>query len=432
MRQFVVVIGIILSASAAAQSLSGRVFDRKTKAPIANCLVLLKGKLNNTVTDQRGKFNLMLPEKEQDIKLVFTVLGYSNAEFNLSSYTSDTFYLSQKSIELKEIVISANKKMIVNKKSDDFVLDFDLLNGNVLLLMAGPQHNILKLVDENGENMSRLPVNKNAERLDYDCLGNLQLYSADSSWQIYYDFEKLNALHPFSSVASNDVLSGCVCSDGLNYYFQKCTYKNLRTEYFYYNVFDRGKRHSLVQFEDSQKVKIFQHDFDLDYFLKARRGSGYTLYAEPIAQMKEHLEQYREQVPLTWQYSKLLGKVETQMLRVDTTVYLFNFTDSLTYKVENNGKVEPFSKLILLRTNNIHKKVFADGDYKHTYMATFDNSKLALLKFDVRNGKELTKTEIDNVPFFPKKILVQNGSVYFLQKNLAEQQVYKLVRYELE
>lgn len=432
MRSFLLAFMTLFVSLAAAQTVRGKLLDKKTGQPLPNALVLVKGKLINTITDQTGRFQIKVPYTQPTSTLVITLLGYYSAEFEVDAIQSDTFFLIQKSIELREVVIAATKKNIVNKKSDESILDFDLLNDQFIYLSAAPGHNLLKLINESGETQSTLKVNPNTDKLNYDCVGNLQLFSKDSTWQIYYDFVKLNNLNAYHITTYNSVLGNCVCSDARNYYFQTLTYKNLRTEFFYYNVNEKGKPKPLVKFENKEKVKFFQKDYDLDYFLRARRASHYTMYAEPLDVMKQKLEIYREQVSLDWEYSKLLGSVETQMLKVDTSLYLVNFTDTSIFVLGPKAEVIPVCKLEVYKEPGLEAKVYVDVDFRETYLVKYSESRLDFYKFDLRSGKYLSKSSLEHVPFLPKKILIKSGAAYFMQKNLADEQVYKLVKYYLD
>ncbi len=432
MRSLLLAFMTLFVSLAVSQNIRGVLLDKKTGTAIPNALVLVKGKLLNTVSDQAGRFHLKVPYTQPTHTLVITLLGYYSAEFPVDAIQSDTFFLVQKSIELREIVISATKKNIVNKKSDEAILDFDLLNDQFIYLSAYPGHNILKMINESGDIQSRLNVNPNTDKLNYDCVGNLQLFSKDSTWQIYYDFVKLNNLNAYHINTYNSVLGNCVCSDSHNYYFQTHTYKNLRTEFFYYNVNEKGRPRPLVKFENEAKVKVFQKDYDINYFLKARRASGYTMYAEPLDVMKQKLEIYREQVKLSWEYSKLLGSVETQLLKVDTNLYLVNFTDTVVFALGAKAEAIPLCKLQVFKEPGLETKVYVDADFRETYLVKYADKQLQFYKFDIRSGKFISKSSVEHVPFLPKKILIKSGAAYFMQKNLADEQVYKLVKYNLD
>ncbi|MGZ4047898.1 MAG: carboxypeptidase-like regulatory domain-containing protein [Bacteroidia bacterium] len=414
-----------------AQDFKGIVISKNTQKPVSGCLVIVKGTTINSITDEKGNFSISFPSGKQNNSFVFTILGYNTAEYDLSSYKKDTFYITQKEIQLKEVTVSSNKKNILNPKNAESILDFDLLNDNLVILIAGTSKNNLRLMDETGTVLSNLKVDRHSETLMHDCIGNLHLISTDTAWQVFYNYISLNILKSYPKSLFESVLGNCVCMNNKNYYFQNKTYRNLRTDYFYYNENEKGVKHDLVKFQDSSKIKSFETDYSLEYFLDIRRQSHNTMYSEPVDSIIKHLEQYRTELPLDWKYRCWLGEVETQMIKIDSNSFIINFTDSTIYSVAKNNEVKYLSKLPGLKNKKILSKIYVDDDYMETYLIAFAENKLTFIKIDLTTGKELSQTAILNMPFLPKKIIINSGSAYFIQKNLADEQSYKIIKYYL-
>jgi hypothetical protein len=420
---------ILLSGNVSAQTLHGYVVDKNNFKPVADCIIILKGEPTPAVSNSKGEFNFPKTEKDK-ASLIFTMIGYVTIEYKLSAYKKDTFFISPKNISLKEIEIQRKPKKILNEKSNESILDFDLLNKDVILLTAGMDHNYLRLIDDSGNKISNMAVDKNTESLKHDCLTNLQLFNKDSVWQIFYDYEKLNLLNACSKQTYSRVLENCVCSCDHNYYFKTMEYRNLRANYFYYNEFEKRKRHELIQFKDSSKMRRFALDYDLNYFLEQRRKFG--LYPESVDSIKAKIEMYRAALPLDWSYSHWLGSVETEMIKTDSGLYLLNFTDTSIFQVNKNNEVKFVSRLNCLHYKDLIHKVYLDAENNETYVISFSGSNLTFIKFNLASGKEISQTSIPNIPYLPKKIIVHSHEAYYIEKNLADQQVYKMVRYRLD
>ncbi len=420
-----------ISAGLFSQVFTGTVLDKNTRKPIPDCLVILKGTTKTSVTGTDGKFSISFPVNNPNTSLIVTLIGYNTIEYKVSEKRNDTIYMVSKNIQLKEVTITANKKNILNPKSTDAILDFDLLDDNLVLLTAGDGKNNLKLIDDFGESITSLKVHKHSESLKHDCIGNLQLFSPDSVWQVFYDYVKLNSMNPYSLANYNEILGHCVCSDNNSYYFQSLTYRKLRTEYFYYKESEKGVRHSLVKFQDTSKIRCFELDYDLHYFLKVRLDSKYTIYNEPIDVIKKNIDTYREQLELDWAYNKWLGSVETEMVKTDSNLFIVNFTDTVIYSVDKSNNVKFNSKFNVLRYRNLLHKVYTDQEYRENYLVQFADNILSVIKFDITSGKEIAKTEIANTPYLPRKIIINGGKAYFIQKNLVDDQPYKVIKYYL-
>lgn len=422
---------LLLGITAFSQDIKGFVINKNNRKPVPECLVIVKGTTQASVTNENGAFEFILRNKQQNPTLVLTMLGYATVEYELNNYKKDTFYITPKDVLLKEVVVSANKKNTLNPGNVESILDFDLLSDELVILTAGAAKNNLRLIDETGKVLYNLKVDSRSETLKHDCIGNLHLLSPDSTWQVFNDYTKLNTLEPHSLSVFKQVLGNCVCVNNKNYYFQTAAYRSLRTNYFYYNEEAKGQRQELVAFQDTAKIKSFEQDYNLQYFLDVRRKSNYSMYNEPVDSIKLKMEHYREALPLDWTYNSWLGKVETQMIKVDTSTFIINFTDTVVYAVSKNNKVNAIAKMNVLKTKKLLPKVYIDADYKETYLTAFGDSKLTLIRFDIQSGTELSRTDIPGVPFLPAKIIIDSGKAYFIQKNLADEQSYKIIKYYL-
>ncbi|MCE3278308.1 MAG: CarboxypepD reg-like domain [Bacteroidetes bacterium] len=420
----------LVSGSVKSQNITGVIFDAKTFHPLSDCLVIIKGTTTSTVSGPNGEFSFPSSIQNKTAVLVFTTLGYNTIEYSLDKHKKDTFYIHPKEIQLREIEIAAEKKTLLNPGSEEKILDFDFLNEHLIILVPGKSFNILKLLNERGEFISGLKVNRDSDKLLHDCLGNLQLLSMDSAWQIFYDYEKLNTLNPYTRSNYENILGNCICSCNNNFYFQKMEYRNLRTSYYYFCEKEKGIRHDLASFGDTAKIRRFELDYDLHYFLDVRRKSNYSMYNEPVDSIKVKMQKYREELSLDWVYTNWLGQIETQLLKNDTSLYLINFTDSAIYSIKNDNP--HFISKLRADTKGLIAKIYTDEDYNDNYLLRFMNNKLIVSLLDIENGKAISEEEIPAVPYLPDKIIIKEGKVFYIQKNLADQQAYKLIKYYLK
>ncbi|MDQ3045909.1 MAG: carboxypeptidase-like regulatory domain-containing protein [Bacteroidota bacterium] len=431
MFRLILLLLFLITGKVFSQTITGTVLDAKKMTPLPDCIVILKGHTVTSVTTEKGNFTISLPQGLNDPILVFSQIGYHTAVFKIKSLR-DTFYLTAKDIQLKEIEIVAQKKTILNAESTESLLDFDFLNEHIIQLVAGADGNALKLMNDRGALIAKIKVNKNSSYLKKDCLGNLQLISEDSTWQVFYDFEKLNILNPYTLQNYQFLLGNCVCVNKENYYFREMEYRNLRCNYYYFSEKDKGVRNSLAGFSDSAKIRRFEMDYNLQYFLNERRKSNYTVYNESVDVIKKKIRQYREELPLDWGYISWLGSVETEMVRNDSALYIVNFTDTLIYSIQANT-IKPLCRLYAaIGKKHLLSHVYTDIFSNENYLVQFTNSNLIVTRFNIESGKELSRTEIPGVPYMPKKIVFSGGSAFFIRKNLADDQPYQLTRYKLD
>lgn len=119
---FLVLFLFVNTSSLLAQSLSAYVLDSISKEPIPYVTVLLNNK--GVITNEDGKFSFILDDvfKESD-SLFISCIGYESVAKQLSEFKTNEILLSQKAIELKEVIVS-NK----NYTADEII---DLVQDNL-------------------------------------------------------------------------------------------------------------------------------------------------------------------------------------------------------------------------------------------------------------------------------------------------------------
>jgi hypothetical protein len=122
--------------------------------------------------------------------------------------------------------------------------------------------------------------------------------------------------------------------------------------------------------------------------------------------------------------------METQMFRSDTSVLIADFTDTTILEVSRNNQVKYHCPMSAYRKGFL-RHVYVDAESGEVYFAGFELNTLTFIRFDISNGKKLAETFIPGIPYAPKKIIIKGGNAFFIQKNLADEQVYKIIRYSL-
>lgn len=106
---FFVLLFLSISAQAQSLSLSGKVFDAKTKAPLYYTVVNLKGTHVYDLTKEDGSFSLSEIKKGKYTMLI-SVLGYQAQEKEIDFQSSQhgiKIYLNPSSLDLKEVTVTA-------------------------------------------------------------------------------------------------------------------------------------------------------------------------------------------------------------------------------------------------------------------------------------------------------------------------------------
>lgn len=106
---------VCLSAcfSFAQQTLKGQLVDEQTKEPVEFANIGIIGKGIGTVTDEKGRFALLVPDSLVGEKLRVSRIGYKTRELSVKDVEKQlVLYLAQASTNLNEVAVSAKKLKI--------------------------------------------------------------------------------------------------------------------------------------------------------------------------------------------------------------------------------------------------------------------------------------------------------------------------------
>jgi TonB-linked SusC/RagA family outer membrane protein len=101
----VVVLLLLLSGAALAQTVSGRITSAEDGSTLPGVNILVKGTTNGTITNFDGTYKLNVPAT--DVVLVFSYVGYNTQEITLSGRTSLDVVLTTDATQLSELVVTA-------------------------------------------------------------------------------------------------------------------------------------------------------------------------------------------------------------------------------------------------------------------------------------------------------------------------------------
>ena len=99
------------------KSITGKVLDSATLAPLQNVSITAKNSAKGGLTDAEGKFSI---RTDQDVrKIVFTITGYHSSTISLTDAPVQEFtvLLSKSYSTLEDVVVNAKKGRYRNKNN---------------------------------------------------------------------------------------------------------------------------------------------------------------------------------------------------------------------------------------------------------------------------------------------------------------------------
>jgi len=395
------------------KQLTIHILDEQTKDPIQFCFAIVKGKNNSAQSDEHG---LIIIPLEANDTLVIYQLGYYIKKIATSDVTKNNnlVLLKSKIITLNEISIKSSKRDTLQANNNVVFLDFDFYDDYILALInKGGKHNSVLILNMNGVSISEKKLSINSETIFKDCFENIHLITKDSSYQIYYNYQHVNLLEPYSISAFNSFLKPCECYNGNNSIFKITHYKKLKNTFILYDNKSQNNKQIIACISDSEAIKGFNMDYDINYFLSQRK-SGID-YKTSASEINNHIDQLREQVTLPFDYANLLKPVESEIKKIDSTFILIDYSHQLISTFSTNGKL--INTIFLNSLKEMIPKLNIDYDTQNLIFSKLNNKGILILyRFDKNKNKLTHQFELKSF-YFIKKIKIKANNLYFINKD---------------
>lgn len=423
---FLFFLGVISAGVAqTSYSISGKVTDASTQLPLPFAAVMLKGTFVSTEANAAGEFTISVTDKSHTL-IVFQY-GYATKEqmVNAAEQKDLLISLQAKAYNLAEVVVRDKRTDTLQANNHTEFLAFEFYdNFLVALVDKGRRYKLVQLLDESGKVIGERKAPAGVDALFKDCLGNVQLLSKDSSYQFYYNYETIEFLPPYSLALFARMLKPCQCISGDNYYFKEVTYKNLKNTYYLINRYDRQKKMLFTKVENTDAINAFNTDYDINYFLAMRRkGAGYAMQVEDI---KLRIDELREDLPLSSDYLFKLNPVKSDLVKLDSSLLVVDYTHRMLYRHHPSGNLLKSDSLLL---KGLSPFVIQDADQRKLYFVKELNGLMSLYEYR-QPPAELKALVVEGYRFI-RNVRCRNGTLYFLGRNSARDQVTKIFTYRL-
>lgn len=413
----------------------GIVKDEQSLKPIPNVNIKIFETTQGTSTDNAGMFTIKL--EKIPTALVFTCVGYENEYYKISeiSLKPVEFLLSSKAYTLKEVNIISKNYSFLFKNQDYSVLDYELMDDNVLLLVfrTNLKQSQAILINRFGDTLavSQLPEVP-ASRFYKDFLSNIHYFSkSDNSYQCYYKkaTNSIDFLFRTKIDSIEKLVKPFLFKMQGRLYFQESYANGFGTVLGYYEK-GRGKQY-IGKFLNEGKTKEFNDDQIFYTKWNAFIAGAANI---PIENFENDSRFYNstEARAHSFEYFNMIFPV----FKInDTTIAFFNFGDNVIDYMTKDGKITKtvpisFHKETILNADTISKIRLSDSgwrwgnvilvdEFNHNFYTTYLKiGMIRINRIDIETGM-LKKGTIIPLPF-PEKMEIYDGEVYFLNRGNDE------------
>jgi len=416
--------------------LRGTIINNLTNLPIEKANLKVQNTPLGTATDARGKFGLDL--KKLPVEVEITCVGYEPLTIEVSKVLAKPveIRLKPKMYNLEGVTISEKKAVPVYEDRNYSVLDYEMMDDNLLLLVFRYQlkRSVLLLLTRLGDTLLQADLPESPpEKLYKDILGNVHYFSKKGfAYQCFYDNSLNRLMFPFRlSIDSLRMYMGNLqfkLKDRL--VFQEHCADGFSTLLGFYDK-EHGKKY-VQRTGDQSKARNYYND--VYYFANSPRRRDDTLQA-----MRDFQKRSFEM------FYKPASSAKIVKIGPDK-VALFNFSnDTLEVRNSDLGLIsktyfdfhkeaeENFLTSIATAFSGNQWKwkrdILTDDKTNAVYTVFERHGRTKLCTIDLLTGKLAAEHELPLL--FAKKIILYRGEAFFMYKEIGDDEKWKLYKTRL-
>ena len=202
---------------------------------------------HGTVTNAKGQYALMLPERNNRINLHYSCIGYQDTVVGITPKQLErdsiniSFKMRKQEYALNEVSILADRPHFEGDRN--IIMDFEVYEGIVCMLQGNGNKYRLLLADVDIKVFDTVPIPKRIKptRLLKDCMGNCQLMASDSVYQIDLN-DKTKPFIATERYRYNTVMGDCLFLTDHHLYLRKTIMQGFSSMFYRIDVATKEKQ----------------------------------------------------------------------------------------------------------------------------------------------------------------------------------------------
>jgi len=428
-RLAIIAILLVFSLFAKSQThvLKGIIIDDLSQKPVQGVTIKVERSKTGTFTDRNGRFTL--PLKKLPVTLQLTAIGYETMMLDITRYVSDTVRIPLKSqiYMLEGVAISASPVIPVFKDDHYSVLDYEIMDDNLLLLVYRYRlkRSQLVLLTRLGDTLDYTDAPEIPSKLYKDALENVHYVTQDGrAYQcfFYVGAKKLIFTHITQYDTLYDIMKSFTFSINNRLYFQEYSPDGFISSIGYWQS-SKGKHYTRF-IRDEEMIWRMKDD------LRARKAGFCALPADNMFYYKKinaPLYKFGNDRMLLFNFpNDSIEILDTGTNIISGVPITFHKEDELNFGNQLGHVFDNIGKSFISGKDKWGKNILMDVPAEKAYTYNIKNGIYHLKQIDLYTGE---LDDCKSIPYiFPKKVQIYKGEVYFLYKGLGEKDKWKLLK----
>lgn len=387
------------------------VTDEKGK-PINDVYVVEE--INNNYLGATKNGMLTIKVSSEPFLILFSHVSYKKKIVNLEKYLKEgkqtiQVVLEKKSVDLNEVNISAEKNDLAYKNEKINVMDYEFYENSFLLLCGIGKNKELRLVDDEGKDLSSVFVSKKSKAIFKDCLNNLYLLFKDSVKVIQVSESKIDFAESYSRSWFESAAGICEAAIGQNVIIGREGEFNQEVNYFLkragtdeYQLFK-----NIINHKDQAISKGYKQAYE------RLEGAGVsTASANSLSQLNDVRKLDRS---YTFYKCIISSPLFAPIFVIDNRFVLMDTYNGVIEWYSESGEQINSQEMNFNNIENWANLLLFDEKQQTVYVFRKDGIKKALQQLDFSDGTLKEKVELNKHPF-AENYKIKDGFVYYLYR----------------
>lgn len=333
--------------------------------------------------------------------------------------------LEGKETELEEVTITSSKIIWAYQKKNTHIIDFALIENEMLLVCKEKHNYFLRRIDSIGQKIVDVQIKKNPIRLFEDCTNGIHLVYTDSVFELKMIRNSIGILmgHPY--LETMEILAPCVISSKDNFIVKKLGPHNKLVEYV---KIDRNTKKPILLYTsaDRQLMRALD-DYALENDIPVPPSNPNFIRGNQPNTLTDKQKWDNQQF-----YNQILKKpLYAPIFELNDSIFVFDhFKDSaLVFSI--SGQYIRSFQISYHYFENWKEELFVDEEKTKLY-AKYETDGLVIIRqINPSTGKVISMDTLEK-HIYPMRIQIRNNYAYYMYKHYLDNSIHYLYKQSLK
>jgi CarboxypepD_reg-like domain len=416
-------LGLLSATAAHAQSMrvEGTVRDAATGEPLVTAQVRVQGRLQGTLTDAKGHYDLTIEGTAKAIEV--SHIGFRKTVLPLKALGNQRLDARLEQAEaMAPVIISAGPELVLEDKTIH-LYDYEFFEGQLMMIIYDRKgrYSKLALVDAQDSILDVVTCVEEPGKLKRDCMGNVHAITKHFACQIFMD-EGVISFFVDSLATFERVVEPCLGNIGDQYYFDYRRFNNQILDYLAYDMAADAWK-PFFQVKDKNKMHQIMDPLGIYMGVATSEAGMMSLTPEDWKKVGTINPEFQ------FEQMVFFYPVDAPLRIIKGQVVIFDHLNGLIRSFKADGEEVGEVAIGYHKLPHWQRSIIVDEVRSEAYTLYAQHGYSSLRKIDLQTGSVGEPIEIPRQ--FAQKIMVRDGIAYFMYKQGSYDETNRLYRMRL-